>query len=60
MLQEGFDDLEFECTEKGFATFHCKIDLPIDAMGTGETVVVAEVTHKGKKKEAMAQCALVG
>lgn len=56
--KEGYTDLDFECTEKGFASFHCKIELPIDVMGTGETVVVAEVTHKGKKKDAIAQCAL--
>ena len=36
-----------------------QIDLPIDVMGTGEAVVVAEVTHKGKKKDAIAHCALV-
>ena len=28
-------------------------------MGTGEAVVKAEVTHKGKKKDAITQCALV-
>ena len=25
--REGYDDLDFECTEKGFANFHVKIDL---------------------------------
>ena len=54
-----YDDVDYVCTEKGFANFQVKVDLPIDVMGTGERVVVAEVNHKGKKKEAIVQCALV-
>jgi protein phosphatase 1D len=50
--REGLD-LEYECTEKGYATFHCTVSLPLE-----EGTVVAEATVKGKKKEAVAQCAL--
>ena len=57
--REGLDDVDYVCTEKGFGSFQVRVDLPIDVMGTGETVVVAEVTHKGKKKDAIVQCALV-
>ena len=54
--REGLDQPEYKCEEKGFATFTCKVDLPIDGVSGGS--MVAEVTTKGKKKEAVIQCAL--
>ncbi|TRY77451.1 hypothetical protein TCAL_08013 [Tigriopus californicus] len=50
--REGHD-LEYECVEQGYATFKCTVTLPLE---TGS--VVAESVVKGKKKEAVVQCAL--
>jgi len=50
--REGYE-LEFKVEEKGYAQFHCRINLPVD----GEPNF-AEAQVKGKKKEAVIQAAL--
>ncbi|XP_059838790.1 kanadaptin isoform X1 [Hypanus sabinus] len=59
-LQGFFDregeELEYEYDERGSGTWVCRVRLPVtDAVGNE---LVAEVTHAGKKKEAMVQCSL--
>ncbi|XP_042189325.1 kanadaptin isoform X1 [Callorhinchus milii] len=59
-LQGFFDregeELEYEYEEQGSGTWICRVRLPVDdALGKQ---LVAEVTHSGKKKEAMIQCSL--
>lgn len=53
--REGYE-LEYDVEEKGFRTFVCRVQLPIDTP-TGE-YAVAEASITGKKKEAVVACAL--
>ena len=50
--REGYE-LEFKVEEKGYAQFHCRINLPVD----GEPNF-AEAQVKGNQKEAVIQAAL--
>merc|ERR1719228_2182413 len=54
--REGFDfdKSHYQITEKGYAHFHCRLDLPIE---TSPNYAEAEVKG-GKKKEAEVKCAL--
>eukprot|EP00061_Rhincodon_typus_P016610 g44918.t1 len=50
------EELEYEYDERGSGTWVCRVRLPVeDALGRE---LAAEVTHTGKKKEAMVQCSL--
>lgn len=53
--REG-EELQYDVEEKGFGHFVCKIQLPVDSAIGGN--LVAETSVKGKKKEAVVQCAL--
>ena len=55
--KEGFDQPDFKCSETGFAQFKCTLELPVDDETTGRPLV-AEAEVKGKKKEAVVQCAM--
>ncbi len=58
--REGFE-LDYKCEERGYATFHCTVDLPINQIldsGTGGPVIAEATVKGGKKKEAVVQCAL--
>ncbi|KAJ9593945.1 hypothetical protein L9F63_014659 [Diploptera punctata] len=53
--REGYD-LEYDVEEKGFGQFLCRVELPIENARGGR--MTAEALVKGKKKEAVVQCAL--
>nr|XP_034187012.1 kanadaptin [Osmia lignaria] len=53
--REGYD-LQYQTEEKGIGQFLCWVDLPMEDI-VGHTVR-AEAVVKGKKKEAVVQCAL--
>ncbi|XP_022697672.1 kanadaptin-like isoform X2 [Varroa jacobsoni] len=53
--REGYE-LEYHVEEKGPQQFICRVKLPID-VGSG-SAVIAEACVKGRKKEAVVQCAM--
>jgi len=55
--KEGFDEPEYQTDETGYAKFRCTLELPVDDEATGRPLV-AEAEVSGKKKEAVAACAM--
>lgn len=53
--REG-EELNYDVEDKGRAEYTCRVEMPTEAM-LGHNMT-AEVTVKGKKKEAVVQCAL--
>ncbi|KAG8222968.1 hypothetical protein J437_LFUL000263 [Ladona fulva] len=53
--REG-EELEYDVEEKGFGQFLCQVKLPLDDSHGRQ--ITAEALVKGKKKEAVVQCAL--
>ncbi|CAL4171507.1 unnamed protein product, partial [Meganyctiphanes norvegica] len=54
--REGYDLPNYEISDISNGHYKCKVDLPVEGHGGGP--VIAQVEHKGKKKDAVIQCAL--